>query len=923
MKLKSILFLLALLLVLSPLAYSQSRDTGAIVGTITDDEGGALPGVTVTLTGTNMMGERTVITDAQGQYRFPALRPGIYVVKATLDGFADKIQESIRVTTTVRLTIDLTMTPRVQEEEVTVVAESPTVDVKSTETASVTLSDEILRNIPYSNFAMDIVNLAPGVSGNVAYGASANTGVSYQVDGVDVSDPDAGSAWVFVDPNIVEEAKVMGLGLNAEYGNFTGVIFNLVTKSGGNNFSGHGEFIYQGTGKRDPDTGQFTANFWQADNTGAYQDDFSDPANDYYFTPSGLSLYDIGVHVGGPIMRDKLWFFTGGQWYHTFTKVTGFPEDVEYKQPRAFIKLTSQLTGKTNMTLFFENDNYTGINRSAGARVEPNATVGQVSPDYVGNFALTHILSETTFLDFKGAFFIGYYYLDPESGPDVSAHYSINDRRRYDSAGWFFYADRDRYQTNASITHYAEDFIAGDHDFKFGVEFEYGKVRNRYGYTGPNHMYYVDYVGYGYTGNYLAYQYEGYDTNTNYTRLEAFFQDGWKLTDRLNVTLGLRVSQMWGTVKGISGAVYEQFRLAPRVGFTYDILGDKTTVFKAHFGQFTEAMYAGYHDRLNPPSAYSDSAGYYWDLGTNTWTEFYRIQHEDLYTMDPDIKHPYMNQFTVSIERELFRDTSFTVAYIWREWKNIIGPIDTKADWQPVTVNVSEINESFTVYEQVNAGENAYYLKNIVKGDPYISLDPYRKYWGIQLTFNKRFSNKWQLLASYVYSHATGTIDNGFADDIGWGGDTSSPNFWINADGTSTNDNTHMLKVQGTYVFPLGINLNVYWRAITGDAWTRRYRTSRLAHGRVTFFTQPRGSNHYDIQNIFDMRLEKSFTFAGKYRLGLMIDIFNLFNVDTITSWGTRIGYDWNPGTLPSAEGHDLYGLVRPRQIRIGGRITF
>ena len=188
MKFKTQTLTLVFMLLLSPLIIAQSKDTGAIVGTITADDGASLAGVTVTVTGTGLMGERSVTTDSEGRYRFPALRPGLYTIRAKLEGFGDKGQENIRVTTTVRLTIDMQISPRVQEEEVTVVAESPTVDVKSTETASVTLSDEILRNIPYSNFAMDIVNLAPGVTGNVAYRASASTGVAYQVDGVDVSD---------------------------------------------------------------------------------------------------------------------------------------------------------------------------------------------------------------------------------------------------------------------------------------------------------------------------------------------------------------------------------------------------------------------------------------------------------------------------------------------------------------------------------------------------------------------------------------------------------------------------------------------------------------------------------------------------------------------------------------------------------------
>jgi hypothetical protein len=72
-----------------------------------------------------------------------------------------------------------------------------------------------------------------------------------------------------------------------------------------------------------------------------------------------------------------------------------------------------------------------------------------------------------------------------------------------------------------------------------------------------------------------------------------------------------------------------------------------------------------------------------------------------------------------------------------------------------------------------------------------------------------------------------------------------------------------------------------------------------------------------------DIRLEKIFTFANKYRLGLMLDVFNLLNMDTITSWGTRWMYDWNPSDYPSTSGHELYGMVRPRQARVGIRLIF
>lgn len=909
---KRIFIPLLVILLLTPLVFSQSKETGAITGTVVDEAGSPLPGVTVTISGSTLMGARTYVTDARGVFRFPALPPGTYTIKAELQGFSTVVNENIRLTTTVTLTIELIMKQAALAEELTIVAKAPTVDVKSTETASVSLSNEILRNIPYSQFTADIVNMAPGVTSNVAYGASQNTGIAYTMDGVNVADPEAGSAWVFSDHNIIEEAKIMGVGLPAEYGNFTGVIFNLVTKSGGNNFSGHMEFDFQGRRTDSP------KHFWGTTNNSAYIGDFPE------LTSPLLKLMDVNAHLGGPIIRDKLWFYVGLQYYRTQNYPTGFPEAVDYKQPRGFVKFTSQMTPSMNMSLSVQVDTYDGINRDAGATVSPEATVTQKSPEVVGNFSLTKILSPKTFFDLKAAYFWGYYYLDPEVGLDKYSFYSWEDNKLYDSSGYYYYADRRRFQTNASLSHYVDDFY-GSHDFKFGAEFERSMARSRYGFTGEggelgDHIHYEDYFGYLY-----AYQYTGYDTNTRYTRLEAFAQDSWQVTSRLNINAGVRFGWYWGQVKGVSGNVYTNSRIAPRIGFTFDLLGDKTTVLKAHYGQFSEAMLTSYHDRMNPPSAYSTYYAYYYDDG---WYLWYSIPH-DQYLMDPDIKHPYMEQFTVSLERELFKDSSFSITYINRSWKNIIGPIDQAADYVEKTVNVPSFG-SYTVYERTleTLETPQYYITNLAtakaNGYPWILLEPYRKYHAVELLFNKRFSSRWQLLASYTLSKAWGTTDNGFADDIGWGGNVYDPNFWINGEGHSTYDPTHMIKIQGTYVIPkIELSINLYYRGITGNAWTTRFRSPRFNQGRITFFIEPRGSNHYPMDHQIDIRLEKIFTFANKYRLGLMLDVFNLLNMDTITSWGTRWMYDWNPSDYPSTSGHELYGMVRPRQARVGIRLIF
>ncbi len=934
MKARSIILLVAFVLALSPLAFSQSKDTGAIEGTVVDSEKAPLPGVTITITSPNLMGSRTAVTDANGTYRFPALPPGTYQLKADLTGFKTFVQSEVHVSTTMRLNIDVTLIQSAVEEEVTVMAQSPTVDVKSTETASVTLSNEILRNIPYNQFSSDIVNLAPGVTNNVAYGASQNTGIAYSMDGVNVADPEAGSAWVFVDHNIVEEAKVMGLGLSAEYGNFTGVIFNLVTKSGGNTFSGHFEADFQGRKARKSNNpadnleGDFPNGFWQTDNNQDYVQDF--PA----LTSSLLRLYDFSGHVGGPIVKDKIWFYTGVQYYRSQNYPSGFPQAVDYKQPRWFGKLTAQFSPSTPMSLSVEVDTYLGKNRDAGATVLPEATVNQTSPELVANFSLTHIFNPKTFIDFKGAFFWGYYYLEPVNGRDLSGHYDISTDRSNTNASYFYLADRSRFQANAALTHYAEDFIKGDHDFKFGVEVERSWARSRYGYNGVNNMFYVDYSAYagGYSyygypvgpqGQYLAYQYKGYDTNTSYIRAEVFAQDSWQITSRLNLNLGLRLSNNWGSVKGESGSVFHTMRLAPRFGFTFDVLGDKSTIFKAHYGQFTEAMLTAMFDRLNPASVFSDYISLFWN-GT-AFEEFDRTPAPS-YRLGDDIKHPYMEQFVVSLERELFKDASFSVSYINRTWRNFIFRFDRATTWEQIDVDVPDFGIVPFFSRTSGVNDHDFFIQNQVPGQ-----DPVRKYWAIEVLFNKRFSNKWQVLASYLYSKAYGTINNNFGGDINWQGSMDNPNMWVNAYGNSTYDMTHMAKIQATYLAPFGIYVNAYFRAITGNAWTTTFQTGTglLTQGRVANFAEPRGSHHYPVMTALDMRLEKTFTLAEKYRLGIIFDIFNVFNNDTINSWGTRLGSGatWllpgDPDFATSTDGHFLYGLQTPRQARVGIRLIF
>mgnify|MGYP001084322232 CR=1 FL=1 len=909
---KSILVSIVVLGIAVPVL-PQSRETGAILGTVSDARSDPLPGVTVTLSGGNLMGRRTATSDPDGAFRFPALPPGGYELKAELAGFKTTIREGLRLTTTVSLTVTIVLVPLAVAEEVTVVAETPTVDVRSAETASVTLSEEILRNIPYNQYSGNIVNLAPGVEADVAYGGSQLSGIAATMDGVNVSDPMVGGQWVIVDHNIVAEAKIMGVGLPAEYGGFTGVIFNLVTKSGGNALSGHFEFDYQG---QDTD---WPKGLWQASNVGAYSQGFPT------LTAPLERALDGSAHMGGPLRTDRLWFYAGLQWNQTWRRATGFPLPTASIQPRAFAKLTAQLSRSLNLMAWLETDILDMDDLGGSALTSPEATVVMRSSEVVGNFSLTKVLDPRAFFDLKGAFFSGSWSMEPKAGTEAVCRIEIADGGfKTGSSGYGWRQDPDRLQFNASVSRYAEDFLAGDHDFKFGAEIERSANRLHYEYAGAEHTVYWDYQG----QPYLAYRYEGYTTDTRYTRLEVFAQDAWQLEKRLNVNVGLRFSQNWGTVKGVPGVVYDTSRLAPRAGFSLDLLGDRTTVLKAHYGQFTEAMMTAIHERFNPDSAYNDFISSYWS-GTE-WVEFDRLVHEGLFRMDPAIEHPYLEQWTVGLERELFRDASLSVTYIHRDWRKLISFYDTESAYEQVPFGVPGLGTTLDLYERTSAGRHDFVLANIAPPNPWIPAAYERRYRGLEFLFNKRFSRRWQVLASYVRARARGTADNGTSDDIGWNSHDSltpaDPNYWINADGDSTYVPTHMIKVQGTYIVPgLELSINAYFRAVSGQAWTTRFTSPLLAQGRVTVFAEPRGSGRYPTDRTLDVRLEKVFTIGAKSRLGLIADVFNVFNADTILDWGTVLGLDYDPDLAGDSltDGHALYAIATPRRARLGIRLMF
>ncbi|MGE0641162.1 MAG: TonB-dependent receptor [Thermoanaerobaculia bacterium] len=878
-------------------AWAQSKTTSALTGTVVDDSGAAIPGATVQIASPALIGgARTTLSDGQGRFRFPEISPGIYTVDVTLEGFGPvRLQGvTLAVGSSQDLTVKLSLAT--VSETLVITADAASVDTASSATTT-NLDNDYLQNLPTTRFQPDILDLAPGINQSVAYG-SADSGLAYQLDGVDTSDPEGGTAWSFVNFNIVEEVQLVGLGAPAEYGSFTGVVFNSVTKSGGNETKGLVESLYSDD---------------------SMSDDFGD---EFEGLNSRLeSFTDSTAQIGGPFKQDTLWYFLSGQYYKEENSFGG-PIRTE-ESPRLFGKLSWQANEANNIESWIEWDRYDIVGRGSDAVTPLEATVTEDAPEYVWNFSWSSVLSQNTIFNLAYGGYDGYYYLDPQNGYDIAGRYDGLTGLYNTNAYYYYLADRSRNQVVASISHYSDDFIKGDHDFKFGMELERSTVRSRYGYPTGAWFYDNYYWGYDDPGTYdydpayyvtLGYYNYSYDLDGTVERGTLFAQDSWRITPNFTVNAGVRAEFNQGKVPG-QGKIFDNDAIAPRLGFAWDLTRDGKTVLKGHYGRYfekfvatefyyaKEGAYTPQEQRIIYPSGYVESLGQ---------------TSADTVVLDRDLDQPYMDQYILGLDRELPGGITLSFTYINREKKDFIETVSRDGVFVPVTGTVDATGRTATLYDYLNPGEDVLAYRN--------PPELHRKYEGYMLTLNRRLRDNWQFLISYVYSEATGNVDNrSFSSVYGSdnaGGWLDTPNSLLFAEGKLTYDPTHQLKLQGTYIIPaINLSLSGNYTYNSGDRYTLRDNCLlvdgdcyNFNQGSFRFFGEPRGSRRLDNRSDLDLRAEWFFEPGdGDGRFGVFLDVFNVTNEARVTSIESRTGSSFETPLSTNA----------PRSYRIGARYSW
>jgi len=905
-KIRLYLVFVSLLLLISGVAFPQSGTTGAIEGKVVDDEGNKLPGAEVTLSSPDLIGGPQVkISTDEGRFRFVALPRGTYTLEASLPGFIPDKVGGIKLFVGQTVTIDLTLKIGTLSEEITVSGTAPLVDVKDSQVNATNLDLQMLQTVGSEMRWKDsraLINLAPGVVDSSAMGAPSNVSNQWQIDGQSLMTfVGTGEVWASPDINIIEEAQVSGAGTNAEYGGFSGALFNVITKSGGNDFEGMFEVAYSPMA-------------WNTENF-----DPSEPLFSLYEAPPRKMYFDAHFGLGGPIVKDKLWFYVSGGFLQIDDEIAGLEKKQSRQIPKGFAKFTLQLDPSNRISAYAELEYWKLYNRGLSVLRPEEATYYDVGPGLPVSLNFLHIFSEDTFAEIKLGYYYGWYDQRPNNGKDVP--------QRQDwltglySGNYYKWEESESNQITgtATLSHHADDFLGGSHDFKAGVEFLRGIDNSQYGYTGGfryvDNYYYYSYYYYDYRYITFAYSYS-WDLKSNGWKVSGFAQDSWKIGDRLTLNPGVRWTRYRGYLPNIQGSAYfvPKDALEFRFGFSFDVLGDHTTALKGHYGRYHETFKTYYFNAADPGI---EDWVIYEVLANGSKYEIYRESYGGDKEIDPNIKVPYSDQFTVGLERTLMKDTTLTLTFTHRIYKNFIAQINTGAEWELYPWTYTDENgqtQTLDIYWKLPGYADAYLVTNPEEGQSSsVITTPRNTYTGFSVVLNKRFSDGWMFHIDYTYSVTKGNHPNTWTGGT-WGGSYyTNPNNQLNAQGYLDYDAPHVLNIYGTVTLPLGFNLTPRFSLQSGWNWTRIITGPGWA-GRPSIYLDERGSNRLPTWTSFDLRLEKTFALDERRKIGLILDAFNIFNTGIETWIGTNINSVYYGRATSVSD---------PRYFRVGLRFFF
>lgn len=941
--------LLLMCVLLAATAFAQSATTGAIQGTVKTG-GSPLPGVTVEARSSALQGARTDVTDAQGNFRFTLLPSGNYTVTATLQGFNLVRQQNVKVDLNRTVTLDVVMSAAASET-ITVTGAAPVVDVTSAQ-QGVNITSQTLQALPLQRNFTAAAAIAPGVTfeqtgqgaGNATVYGSSGAENEYIVDGLNLTGIRSGTNVKSINMDFIQEEQVLTGGLPAEYGRLTGGAIIATTKSGSNEF--HGDAFGYDAG------GSLLAN-------PKYQAQLPTTSTTIGNTSK---QYDFGADVGGYIMKDRLWFFGAYDRtnqtdqsirINTPLVVPGFSVPIGGQLPTSIqrnlysAKLTAAITSNHLINLSVLGDPSTS-NGAQFAISGPPSTFDGTSKTggndynalYTGVFgtrwnvnAIVGQHKEKNILSGPGT--------TTSQLQDVTVVPNVR-------TGGFVSFDNTNYKRDNAKLDISSFW--GAHTVKFGGDEERVKTIDNRFYGGgdwirkfscsacPNGVYYRHEV-------FLNDQAPGFDLNNPATWLTAvanplsvvpktqnqglYLQDSWKAMSNLTVNAGVRYeTQKVGDRFG-AWQINLKNNWAPRFGAIWDPTNNGRSKVYANFGRFYESIPMDINIRefggeisldvnnFDPTSQHLTP-----DNGAPKFTATklpYRILGGGTVPVDPNLKGQYLDEYLLGYDYEVAQNLSVGLKGTYRNLGRVIEDMLVPAGQD---------------YFVANPGQGLGAEGGTLNGDTVPVPKPTRKYTGVELHAQKRFSNNYQFFTSYTWSRLKGNYDGTFQSSTG----QLDPNinsaydyadFEVNnaGGGLLSNDRTHMLKLDGSYTIPSGIahgleiGLSTHYYSgtpLTAYGYASSYRNWE-------YYLTPRGALGRGPAD-YEASVHLGFPIAvGSNHVNLLLDVFNIFNRQAITELDQRYNLSSDPicAGVPDAICNGDGGILnQPGGVKPSGNIA-
>ena len=744
-----------------PLA-AQGTQTGNLAGFVRDSgTGKGLPKATVVAK--TPQGDRTVLTDEQGAFRFPQLIPGPVQLVVSAAGYRGA-QVGTRVTLGETNVTDFAL-KAISDASATVevVATTDNLDTTDAHDGKV-LSLEKINDLPINQRTItNIASLAPGVSfdaNGLTIRGSQNTQVLYLVDGADVADPVTGGFAAQLNEDMLADVQVISGGISAEYGRFTGGVVNTVTRSGSNEFSG----VIRLTASN-PNWNAYNPLNRGLSGTTRFKDTHNVQQN-FVFS--------------GPILKDKLFFVAGYRAQAPFARSTsaqttadpayggGVPYQNTQTDERKDIKLDWQITptqrlfwqyNKTQIDVAgidYAGSFLGGSTSLATLSNQPNSFSyytlgyqGQLGTDYVLDLHYGH-KRETLGGPGGGG-----------QGPkDAPLMIDLNTFYAFDNG--FFGSDGDsRPIENASASLLAFLKGAGEHELKVGVDWYQSSHSAANSQTPSNMLVYfagftVDPAAGGSTDisnrvfvpndpsqTFLDLWVPFRGATTKNTILAAYVNDKWKANGNWSFNLGLRMDKF--TSKDDLGASnFDLTTYSPRLGAIWDIRGNGTWVAQLTFGEYVGALNQGATDGasvVGNPAEYdyayvSGDPRLRSSYASTPFFVYDPAKYRKSNRVDPNLKMPSMQEIAVSLKHADGQKGLWSLAFNRRRWKNFS---DDFRDLQPNPVDSNDL------------------LLVEIKNDPSLVRD----YWGLEFQYQKQFTPAFVVSGNLTLSELHGNYEGG------------------------------------------------------------------------------------------------------------------------------------------------------------------